>query len=428
LRTIAQVRYDKGTMSEFEQFNPPGNENESSKAEDQLSLLQAKIAEPRRLPNAMDLVDVVNCELEDNGGRNASTPAAKRLRRVRDIAVDVAVRDFDGIGEEERSDVNAYLDDQIDQWKAKANAPLTTESRREFALSNVQIFSDLREHIFEQRQPEEDVQEGLLDLEAYANISQTTEDGVVERADALALLDPEYIFKPTLGLKVLEELRGRGEISEKEVQSLFNMTVLDMEALRERIKTDHPGMIEAVNYARSFYANPLHGEDPDLHKKRIFVAIWPDGKVHAGFNPPGQTLPEGTQRFAFTLAGDPSDPRDLIANAEYIDDFERVYQDSQQAQTAVTKLYKKDEEFLKLLEDWDDGAIEEIRSTTRLVERLKSYLKENNTDDEYTEAETMDFETLDKIAAMIMSKSGLDNEDDEDDDLENDEDWNNWEL
>lgn len=411
--------HDPNLLEQPERFNHLGSRFESPEADLQLSFLQAKLDDTRRQPTALDLIDVLNCEIDDiseqktyiHGDKEPLTKAAKQLIRVRNIVLHAAAQEFDEINTQDQSEVFSYLDRQIHRWELRSHDPNSTDPLRKEAEANKAIFAHLREKIFQPKAKDEYEQyrqTGLAEVEEFANTHEFANGNLDKKMQAPP---PEYEFHPSAINTVLNELHGKSEISIDDVQKFVNTAVIDMQKQREEFEEEHPGLHDAVKYATWFYNTYKH--EPNIESKRIYVSQLPD-KSHVGFEISIKNPPEGTKEFSFTLTGNVGDPHDLAVNAKYVDDFDAAYEDAKRAQETITKLAAKDEDFKERLSTWDAEAIEEVLSAIRIIDKQKEYIREHsNSEPDYTDSEKMDYEALDKLAAKIMEMAGL-NTDEED--------------
>lgn len=414
-------RQDQNEPAVHERFNHLGTQFESPEADLQLALLQAKIADPRRDPAAIDLIDVIKCELDDISeqkkyilhGKDKMDDAADEIRKVRKVILKAASYEFDDITQNEEKLVERYLARQIDRWEKRAEDPDATRPLREEAAANHTIFAQLRENIFKPKRHddiEDEVRTGTQDLENFANEHIVIGETTIEK---VAPLSPEYEFQPVLAKEALTRLGEEDELTIEDLHSFYNNVVTDMENQKDSFDEIHPHMRDAVNHALHLKAS--RASEPDIEAKRIYVTILPDTQVHEGFAPPQRKLPAGARQYVFTLAGDLEDPYDLSNNAKYIQDFATVLEDAKQGQETVTKLYHEDSELLEKLKEFDDEAYTELLSVTRVLDHMRNYLiTHSDREDAYTESEEKNFRTLDKMSNVIMQKVGI-TEPDEDD-------------
>lgn len=402
-----------------DRFNHFGTTFESPEADLQLALLQAKIADPRRDPTAVDLVDVLNCELDDIAeqktyvmqGKDELNAATDQIKRVRKVVLKAASYEFDEITPKEKTLVEKYLDRQIHRWQTRADDPNSTAPLRKEAKENQKIFTNLHENMFTPKHQDQVVsspQTVVRELEEYANEHFVIGDTTIEKIAPPSL---QYEVQPVLANEALRSLGEKEELTEADVQAFYNAVVTDMEEQWNGFDEVHPHMREAVKQA--LHLQMSRQNEADIDKNRIYVTFMPNDIVHKGFKPPDKRLPIGARQYVFTLSDDLRDPYDLSNNAKYIDDFKAAIKDAQLGQEVITKLFAGDADFIQRLEE-DDEAATELLAAVRVIDHMREYLMtHSDRDDYYTESEEKCFRALDKMGAIIMQRSGFNDEDDD---------------
>jgi hypothetical protein len=136
---------------------------ESPKADIQLGLLQAKLADPRRDPSAIDLFDLIRCEREDVQDQKGFVTNAtlsfrfieKHLKDVAEIVLKAAAGQYDQITRRDKETLQAYLVRQENRWEQKERTPMISEVDHKTALANKDLFKTLRESLFANQAEEE---------------------------------------------------------------------------------------------------------------------------------------------------------------------------------------------------------------------------------------------------------------------------------
>jgi hypothetical protein len=207
---------------------------EAPKADIQLGLLQAKIADPRRDPSAIDLFDIIRCEREDVQDQKGFVTNAtlsfrfieKHLKDVAEIVLKAAAGQDDQITSRDKETLRAYLVRQEKRWEHKEKAPFTSVVDQKTAVANKELFKTLNASLLPTHAAEENNDEESQTTHQYPTASFTPD----KSKDAAAAIGREANFK-----RLLEFVEAVGQDFQKAWDQAKQQTItINEDALKNR--------------------------------------------------------------------------------------------------------------------------------------------------------------------------------------------------
>ncbi len=400
-----------------ERFNHEGTKFESPEQANQLSLLQMNLAdEGGRKASVFDALAVVKCELDDVkeqktyviGGRDLLKPTERKLNVVLDTVAKAAVGQFSDITMAEHAITSKYLDNQITRWEVAAANEDATAPQREEAAKNIKIFEDIRAAVFPSAEDAEKVRNEALaldgDTDEIEKFANTHESGNLERVDQEIL--PEYVYDPNKITLVLEQLRGKNDITFEDIQLFYEAALDDMKDQGDKKHQEYEAWTKAIGAATHFLSK--HSEDADDPDKFIKVAVLPDTRIDVGFDLSAKH-PHGTQFYSFNTSFSIEDPDSIGTHSYASVQYEAREKDLNLAIATLPKLSEKDADFLEDVATAEPNASEAMIALTRALENHKTYI---NSKDEFNSDDEKDNETLLAMRKKIMESAGMKIEED----------------
>lgn len=331
---IAQVRYDKSTMSEFgevqaaieperkiqvpEQFDHRSIRFDSPEADIKLGQIQERVTSERKNPSIIDLLDIVRCEVEDIDDQQkvvlntkAMSSAKNELKAIQNTLLHVAAGEVDQIKQSEKDKVTNYLDRHMQRWEVKGSLLDTDDPKKAEAIENQKIFKTLRENVFIQKAFETYLDEGAEEIENTANGATPEFEAAKEEPEKLEKIEMYEQFKPEArtAYAYLKSFRDK-EITLGDVHEVLNFLEDDISAEEREYIEKHPGWEDkknAVSAANIIYTQKVNevGEKA-VENDTLYATVNQSGTASASWEKP-KMKHESSKQYAFTLKKDAYD-------------------------------------------------------------------------------------------------------------------------
>ncbi|MBA3724594.1 MAG: hypothetical protein H0W89_06970 [Candidatus Levybacteria bacterium] len=388
-----------------DRFNHLGTNYDSPIADLQLSFLLDRLAEDRTQPNAIDIFDVVRCELIDinkqkefvSDGDAKFAPSEESLARVQDTLLEVAAGQGKAVNDSDKEHLLAYIGRQKRRWNTVAKDPHDDEEAKASAARSQQLFATFEQTMFSPIVIN-DAENSIAEAEAFANAHETTEDDYQPK-EAL----PTYEYKPDKASDALAELRDTEEVSFDDIRTFYNAAAEDLREQQKAYDKKYPGKRNAIGAAAHFFSR--HSKEEDIQSKHILVSILPDDTIHVGFKI-SERNPDGTQHFSFSLTGDMQDPQYLGVQMMEGDQFDARLTDLAQGVITSKKLQDEDPTFIADIKSGEAVATNNLLSCVRVLDLHRDHLR-GIPEEAWTDNDEKDALTLNAFSAQILKKAGF---------------------